>query len=201
MFIGAKILFCLFVGQLSWADSFAAIEAESRKVQSIEAEFTQTKELKMLSKPISSTGRMYYRRPAEFRWEYAAPIRSVLVKNKQGVKRVTWRGGKFEPEADAKLMPVQRVLEQLEQWLRGDFSRSTVFEAKLIPGTPTRVELRPREKSLAQYIQAVQIILSSTPGAVDGIEIWEGPDSVTRIKLKNVKLNQPLPPHVFELPK
>jgi len=201
MFIGATTLVCLLLAQLSWADSFASIEAESRKVQSIEAEFTQTKELKMLSKPISSVGRLYYRRPAEFRWEYSAPIRSVLIKNKHGIKRVTWRGGKFEPEAETKLMPVQRVLDQLEQWLRGDFSQSTVFQAKLVQGTPTRVELKPREKSLAQYIQVVQVILSNTPGIVDGIEIWEGPDSVTRIKLKNVRLNQPLPPHVFELPK
>jgi outer membrane lipoprotein-sorting protein len=35
---------------------------------------------------------------------------------------------------------------------------------------------------------------------VDGIEIWEGPDAVTRLKLKNVKLNQKLPARVFEVP-
>lgn len=201
MLAWAKPFVWLLLAQLSWADSFAAIEAASRNVQSIEAAFIQTKQLKMLARPLRSEGKLYYRRPGEFRWEYEAPIRSVLIKNKQGTKRVTWRGGKFEPEADAKLLPVQRILEQLEQWLRGDFSQSTLFAARLVKGPPARVELEPRDKALGQYIQKVNVVFSNTPGVVESIEIWEGPESVTKIRLEKVKLNQPLPANAFELPK
>lgn len=201
MLVWAKPLVCLLLAQLSWADNFSAIEVASRNVHSIEAAFIQTKHLKMLARPLRSEGKLYYRRPGEFRWQYDSPIQSVLIKNKQGTKRVTWRGGKFEPEAEAKLLPVQRVLEQLEQWLRGDFSQSTVFEARLVKGPPARVELEPRDKTLSQYIQRVSVVFSDTPGVVESIEIWEGPESVTKIKLEKVKLNQPLPPNAFELPK
>lgn len=201
MLAWANPLICLLFAQLSWADSFATIENASRKVQSIDAEFTQTKHLKMLTRPLASEGRLYYRRPGEFRWEYTSPIRSVLIKNKQGTKRVTWRNGKFEPEAEAKLLPVQRVLDQLERWLRGDFGQDAVFEARLVNDAAPRVELKPRDPAMRQYIQLVTVVFSSTPGVVDSIEIWEGPESVTKIKLKNVKLNLPLSANIFELPK
>jgi outer membrane lipoprotein carrier protein len=201
MLVWAKPLICLLLAQLSWADSFTAIEAASRKIQSIDAEFTQTKQLKMLARPLESEGRLYYRRPGEFRWEYTKPIQSILIKNKHGTKRVTWRNGRFEAESEARLLPVQRVLEQLEHWLRGDFTQGTAFEARLISGATARVELKPRDKALSQYVSLVNVVLSSTPGVVDGIEIWEGPESVTKIQLKHVKLNQPLPVNAFELPK
>jgi outer membrane lipoprotein carrier protein len=200
MLTWANALVCLLLGQLGWADSLASIEAASRSVRSVAAEFTQTKQLKMLTKPIISEGKLYYHAPGEFRWEYATPIKSVLVKNKQGVHRVTWRGGKFQPDAEAKLKPVQIVLEQMEQWLRGDFSQTTLFEASLEAGPPARVKLVPRDKALGQFINVVYVAMSTTPGVVDSIEIWEGPDAVTRLKLKNVRLNQKLPAHTFEVP-
>lgn len=200
MLIWAKSLGLFLLAQLAWTDSFASIESASRSVQSVTAEFTQTKHLKMLARPITSEGKLYYHRPGEFRWEYVTPIKSVLIKNKRGISRVTWRGGKFQAEAETKLKPVQMVLEQMEQWLRGDFTKSTLFEPSLEAGPPARVKLVPRDKALSQFIQFVYVSMSTTPGVADSVEIWEGPDSVTRLKLKNVKLNQPLPAHIFEIP-
>jgi outer membrane lipoprotein-sorting protein len=189
----------LLLAQLTWTESLASIEVASRNVQSVSAGFTQTKHLKMLTKPITSEGKLYYHRPSEFRWEYTSPIKSILVKNKQGISRVTFRGGKFQPDAEAKLKPVQMVLEQMEQWLRGDFSQSKMFEATLEQGPPVRVKLTPRDKALNQFIQVVYVVMSTVPGVADSIEIWESADAVTRLKLKDVKLNQPLPPHVFDV--
>jgi outer membrane lipoprotein-sorting protein len=202
MLAWAKTTAFLLLAPMTWTESLASIEAASRNVHSVSAEFTQTKHLKMLKRPITSEGKLYYHRPAEFRWEYTSPIKSILVKNKQGIARVTFRGGKFEPDAEAKLKPVQLVLEQMEQWLRGDFSQSTLFAAALEtgePGSPARVKLTPREASLRQFIQVVYVVMSSTPGVVDSIEIRENADGVTRLQLKNVKLNQPLPAHIFEV--
>jgi outer membrane lipoprotein carrier protein len=200
MLAWAATMVCLLLAQPSWTESFVSIEAASHAVHTVSAEFTQTKHLKMLARPITSEGKLYYRRPGEFRWEYTTPIKSILVRNKQGLHRVTWRGGRFQSDAEAQLKPVQMVLEQMEQWLRGDFSQSTLFAASLEPGPPARVKLRPRDDALGQFINYVYVVMSTTPGVVDSIEIWEGPDAVTRLKLKNVKLNQSLPASIFAVP-
>jgi hypothetical protein len=185
---------------LAWADSWTSIRTAAQRVNSLAAEFSQTKQLKILAHPIRAEGRLYYQRPGRIRWEYTEPIRSVLISNQEGIRRLTWRGGRYHPDADAKLKPVQMVLGQLELWLRGDFSKSTLFVATLEAGPPVRVKLVPRDKGLGKLIAAVYVVLSVTPGVVDTIEIWEGPDAVTRIQLKNVKVNQPLPARTFQPP-
>ena len=185
---------------LAWTDDWATIEKAARDVSTIQADFSQNKQLKMLAHPVRAEGKLFYRRPGEIRWEYTSPIKSVLISNQKGIRRVTWRGGKWQPDADAKLKPIQTVLGQIGLWLRGDFSQSTLFVPTLEPGPPARVKLVPRDKALGKFITVVYVVLSDTPGVVDTIEIWEGPDAVTRLKLRNVKLNQPIPPRTFQPP-
>jgi outer membrane lipoprotein-sorting protein len=184
----------------AWSDDWASIRSAARQITTVQADFVQTKHLKMLARPIASEGKFFYRRPGEIRWEYSTPIKSVLISNKQGVRRVTWRDGRYRADTDAKLKPLQTVLGQMELWLRGDFDQSAEFVPKLEPGPPARVKLVPRDKGLGQFISVVYVVLSETPGVVDTIEIWEGPGAVTRLKLKSVKLNQPLTARVFRPP-
>lgn len=185
---------------LAWTDNWSSIQAAARKVTAVQAEFVQTKHLKMLARPITAEGKLYYRKPGELRWEYTRPIKSVLVKNKHGITRMTWRGGAYRADAEAKLKPVQLVLEQMELWLQGDYVQSTLFTATLEAGPPPRVKLVPRNQSLGSFITAVYVFLAEQPGAVDSIEIWENQESVTRIKLKNVKLNGTFSSKAFEPP-
>ncbi len=185
---------------LAWTESLTSIQAAAKKVTAVQAEFVQTKHLKMLARPITAEGKLYYRKPGELRWEYTGPIRSVLIKNKRGISRMTWRDGAYHADAETKLKPVQLVLEQMELWLQGDYVQSTLFTATLEAGPPPKVKLLPKNKSLGNFISVVYVFLAEPPGAVDSIEIWENQDSVTRIKLKNVKLNGTLPAKIFEPP-
>ena len=185
---------------LASTDNWSSIQEAARKVTAVQADFIQTKHLKMLARPITAEGKLYYRKPGELRWEYTGPIKSVLIKNKRGISRMTWRDGAYRADAEAKLKPVQLVLEQMELWLQGDYVQSTLFTATLEAGPSPKIKLVPKNKSLGSLITAVYVFLAEQPGAVDSIEIWENQDSVTRIKLKNVKLNGTFPAKVFEPP-
>ena len=185
---------------LASTDNWSSIQEAARKVTAVQADFIQTKHLKMLARPITAEGKLYYRKPGELRWEYTGPIRSVLIKNKRGISRMTWRDGAYRADAEAKLKPVQLVLEQMELWLQGDYVQSTLFTATLEAGPSPKIKLVPKNKSLGSLITAVYVFLAEQPGAVDSIEIWENQDSVTRIKLKSVKLNGTFPAKVFEPP-
>ena len=109
---------------LAWTQSWSSIQNAARSISTMQAEFVQTKHLKILARPITSEGRIFYRRPGDIRWEYTTPIKSIMVKNKRGIRRVTWRAGEYHSDAEAKLRPVQMVLDQIELWLRGDFAQS-----------------------------------------------------------------------------
>ncbi len=47
----------------------------------------QKKTLPILAKPFVSQGRFFYQPPAQLRWEYDRPVRSVLMMNGGAVKR------------------------------------------------------------------------------------------------------------------
>lgn len=184
----------------AWTDSWASIENAARTVTTVQAQFEQTKDIQLLSKPLMARGRFYFRRSGELRWEYSEPIKSVLLHGRDGVRRMTWRNGRYEPDAGTKVKPVQAVVAEMVLWLRGDFTKSTLFVPHLEPGLRPRIRLEPKDKAAQKLLTAVYVVLSPTPGVVECIEIWEGPEAVTRISLKNVKINRPIPDSLFRVP-
>jgi hypothetical protein len=182
----------------AWADDWASIRKAAGNVRSLRADFVQTKKLRILKHPVVSRGRFFYRRPVQMRWEYASPVKSVVIMDADGVQRYAWRGNKYVRDATAKLRPVQAVLGEMNLWLRGDFSQSKVFSPSLRRGSPPRVRLVPRDPAFKRFISQIELQLSRAPGVVDAIEIAEGPDALTRIEFVNLQLNQPLADRVFQ---
>jgi outer membrane lipoprotein-sorting protein len=190
------LLLSLLLG--GWADDWASIRKAAGNVRSLRADFVQTKRLRILKRPIVSRGSFFYRRPAQMRWEYSSPVKSVVIMDADGVQRYAWRGNKYVRDATAKLRPVQAVLGEMSLWLRGDFAQSKVFSPSLRSGSPPRVRLVPRDPAFRKLISQIELLLSRVPGVVDAIEIVEGPDASTRIEFVNLQLNQPLADRVFK---
>jgi outer membrane lipoprotein carrier protein len=194
----ATVLGLVFPVLGTWTDDWSSIRAAASQVDSVQAEFVQTKQLKVLKRPIVSKGRFYYQRPGKIRWEYASPVKCVVILDGSEVRRYVWRDGRYVEDASAKAKPLQRVLRQMGFWLSGDFSKSRVFTPELVQGDPVRVRLTPSDATVKKYVTGIDVLLSGTPGVVDAIEISEGPDASTRIAFSDAKLNQPIPGWLFE---
>ena len=182
-----------------WTDSWSTIRAASSQTTSIEADFVQTKRLPILKRPLVSRGHFVYRKPGQIRWEYTSPVKMILLLDARGVRRFTWRDGKWVPDASGKLAAVQSVLREMNLWMAGEFEKSQVFTPQLLTAPP-RVRLVPKDASLKHLVAAVEVLLGATPGVVDAIEITEGPKASTRLEFTGTKLNQPVPDSVFESP-
>jgi outer membrane lipoprotein-sorting protein len=182
----------------AWTDTWASIRTAAGGVSTLQADFVQTKHLKLLKKPIVSRGKLYYRRPSQVRWEYTSPVKSIVILNARGVRRYTWQGNRYVRDPSATLGPIQVVLGEMNLWLSGAFSHSRVFVPTLQAGPPPVVRLIPRARAVKQFVSSVELRLSSSPGVVDRIRIAEGPDTSTRIQLTHVKRNQPLADQLFQ---
>ncbi len=182
----------------AWSDDWGSIKRAATEVQTLEADFVQTKHLEILSHPLVSKGRFAYRRPGDLRWEYASPLRSVLLATPNGVRRYVHREGRWVPDASAKVEAVGAVLAEMNLWIRGDFERSKAFDATLEPGSPARVKLAPKDAAMKRYIARVVLELGAAPGVIGAVVIEEGPKASTRIEFSNVKRNQPIPDDRFE---
>jgi len=179
------------------ADPFGPLRAGFAAVRSLRTDFVQEKRMKILARPLVSQGRFSYRAPADIRWEYTAPIRSVLLMEKGDVKRYTWRETGWVEDRGAGLESMQFVLQDISGWVAGDFETSANFRAEIEPGPPVRVVLIPRDPSLEAFIQRVVLTLADRPGVLRSVEIVEGPESSTLIEFRNTEVNVTFPPETF----
>ena len=184
---------CLCLG---WGDSFESIRAAAATVKAIEADFTQEKHLPILAKPLVSTGRLVYRRPGDLRWEYTAPLKSVMLIHDGEIRRFTESDGKLKEDAGASMQAMQFVMPEISGWLGGRFDNNPLFSASLSGNG--RIVLTPKDEGVARFIQRIELILSQTPGAIDEVLIFESQDAYTRMIFNNTRVNPELNDRLFQ---
>lgn len=186
---------CLSIG---WGGSWEELRSAAGEVQSVRAEFIQEKHMKILARPLVSSGVFYYRSPASLRWEYRAPLRNILLMDADRTERWVETAGSLVKEAGANLQAMQIVLEQVSQWLDGRFDQNPMFSARLDPGPV--IVMTPREKAFTKMIQRIEVRLSDRPGVIDTVTIHETDAAFTRLVFKNVVLNPSIDGSLFRQP-
>jgi len=180
---------------LAWADTWEGIQSAASTITSVRAEFVQEKHMEILARPVVSKGVFYFQAPNSLRWEYRSPVQSILLMHDGRTKRYILKNGAITEDAGAHLQSMQVVLQDIAQWLNGRFEENPAFSASLEPNR--KIVLRPKEKSLANIIQRIELILSDRPGIIAAVMIYEGEKSYTRFEFKNTVLNQPLRDSIF----
>jgi hypothetical protein len=183
---------------IAWADSWEGLREASRRITSVEARFVQKKTLPMLSRPFVSEGRFFYQAPAQLRWEYDRPVRSVLIMNNGAVKRYLRDPGGWREDAGASLTAMRVVLEEIANWQQGRFDANPHFQASLSAGPEPRVTLVPREASWGKMIRRIELTLSrEQAGVMKGVRLVEDERSFTDLSFSQVRTNRPLPASLF----
>jgi outer membrane lipoprotein carrier protein len=183
---------CLSIG---WGGSWEELKSTAGSIKSVRAEFVQEKHLKILARPLVSSGVFYFQAPASLRWEYQAPVRNILLMNNDRTERYVATDAGLVKEAGANLQAMQVVMEQITQWLDGRFDENPMFAANLEPGP--KIVLVPKEKAFAKMIQRIELLLSNRAGVIDTVTIYETDDSFTRLVFQNVVINQPMDDSIF----
>ena len=192
----AVLACCAFL--TGWADNWEQIRRESANVRSVAAPFTQKKQMKILTKPLVSEGQFFFQTPDSLRWEYTAPVRSILLMHQGRVKRYLFTGGSWVEDSSTHLQSMGIVMQEISQWLHGRFDQNQSFTATLINGSPARIILTPREKSLSRMIQRIELTLSQRPGVMKSIRIVENENTSTLLDFRDVQINQPLSASLFQ---
>jgi len=197
--IGIAIAIVLSPGLATAAEDFNELRKQAEVVKFIAADFTQTKKMKLLKKPLVSKGRFLYGAPDSVRWEYQSPIRTVSLVRGGGVKRFNLTSdGKWHADSSSAVEGMRIVMEQITGWLAGRFDEGTLFTASLVPGERPVVMLSPTDKEMARFISRVEVRFSNRPGVVEAVEIFEGEATSTLIEFSNVRLNETVDPKQFE---
>ena len=198
LFVTLLIPLCVLM--LGWMDSWEEIRKESAKIQSIDARFTQSKYMKILARPLVSTGRFYFLPPDSVRWEYTSPVKSVLLMSSNGIKRYTMGGKGWAEDASGSLPSMQVVLQEIGRWSSGRFTESEHFTATLKPGREPKIILTPKDKGFSKMVSRIVITLSPSSekaGLLKSVVILEGEGNYTRFEFSDVRVNGSIPESIF----
>jgi len=195
-FIPAILAGCLLL--VGWTNNWEQIRRESAHVQSVQARFIQKKQMKILSRPLLSEGRFFFQAPASVRWEYTAPVKSVLLMHGGSLKRYIHSGGGFTEAAAGRLPAMEIVMQEMSAWLHGQFDQSQYFTATLVNDPAPGIILTPKEKSFARLIKRIELTPSRQPGVLKSILIVEDEKTTTLFEFRDAQVNKPIPESVFQ---
>jgi outer membrane lipoprotein-sorting protein len=203
LFLGTAvtILMAMMVSVNANATSMADIQKAAGSIRSISADFIQEKHMKILVKPLISKGIIRFQSPDALRFEYREPIQNILIMQGKRVSRYIRKDDTFIRDNAAAMSAMTVVMDEISQWLKGNFNTS-VFDATIENApAPGKIILVPKDKSMTHFIQDIVLVLSEQPGVFKEVIIRESQDSYTRLRFDKVQLNKPINPDVFAVPK
>lgn len=180
-------------------DARAGAGAENKGVpvqlRSVQADFLQEKHLKILTRPIVSTGSFTFQAPQSLRWEFRTPIRSILLMHGGKVRKFVERDGVLAEDKGMRLDAMQVVLAEISNWLDGRFTDNAMFKVSF-PKKQT-ILLTPKEQGFAALISSIELKLGDQAGLLDKVIIFEGPGAFTILTFSNRIINKEIPAAVF----
>jgi len=192
-------IFCLVLF-LAAPPSIEATEAVPSpvRVTSVQADFTQEKQLPILARPIFSRGRFVFQAPDSLRWEYFSPVRTVLLMSDGHIRKFVKHGEKFEEEQGMGVDSMQIVLQEITGWLDGEITDTPTFRVQ--EKNDDLVILTPKHEALAKIISSIELKLLGHSGLMESVTLNEGEKSLTRMVFSNGKLNEKIPAIIFTNP-
>lgn len=188
---------CLLAGALiAPAPAHAApalnqLAARLEQAAVIHAEYTQTKTLQALKRPLRTTGQLVFARGQGVLWRIDKPYQATYALNAERVTEIAPDGGRKTRQAKdvPALAQVGRVFQAIFQ---GDLGELEQHFLVAVSGDAEawRVDLAPKP-ALARFIRGIR---ASGGRYLDRIEVEEGQGDLTRIQFQNTRTDLPLTP-------
>lgn len=172
------------------------IVSDSKKIQTLTADFTQYKVMSFLDKPIISKGKLYLQNPKAMRWNYTQPIDYNVIFN-NGKIYINDEGKKSSVDVQGN-----KKFEKLNQLIVGSVS-GNLFDTNDFIITFSKTDkariakLQPKLKDVKKYIKEIQLTFYSGQSTVTEVKLIEPSDDYTKILFTNKSLNQTINASVF----
>lgn len=172
------------------------IESMSKATTSIESDFTQEKNLSMLSEKIISKGHFVFKKENLLRWEYSTPSKYLIVINKE---KVTIKDEKKTTKYDMNSNKVFKEINDIMlSCVQGTIFKSNKFKTSYFENTQFyKLELIPQVKNMKETFKKINLYFDKNVTSVAKIEMIETNEDLTSLDFTNKKLNAPIAETIF----
>jgi outer membrane lipoprotein-sorting protein len=175
------------------------VEKMSRETRSIESDFTQVKDLSMLSEKVVSKGHFYFQSQNNLRWQYNEPYKYVIVINKDKflIKDENNKVKKYDMNSNKVFKEVNDIMISC---VNGNILGSSKFSISYFENDKGyKMELVPTMKAMKESLKKINMYFDKNVTSVTKLEMVEKGDDITTIDFTNKKINGPIAPENFIL--
>lgn len=192
-------------GKLRASDTNAILQgwfAAQDRLQTWTADFTQTRSLKTLTKPLVAQGRLSFGMPNRFRWELGQPARTVALRDGQDmivVYPLLKRAERYPmgERAPAEWRDMLSLLDAGFPRNRAAFDRQFRLLSLLESQGAWHLTLQPTSSTARKFIREIRLGLSTNDFMLTLNELVFVDGSSMRTEFSNGRLNPPLQEDVF----
>ncbi len=206
LFISAFILTALvshaqYAGYTAVTDlaKFKAVfAAATQKTNAVKADFTQEKNLSMLSEKISSKGSFWFKKDSRVRMEYKQPFKYLMILNRD---KVYVKDGAKETKVSTKSNKMfQQINKIMIDCMQGTMLANTDFKTRIFENKNSAlVELTPVTKGLKEMFKSINVTVDKKDFSVLSIEMQEISGDNTIMRFTNKELNAAIPDNLFDI--
>ena len=201
-------MFLIFVSVFSFAQGskmtaqeiktfVAKISAESKKIKTLQSDFTQTKKMDFLDKAIVTSGKMALKSPNLLSWKYTKPYQySVVFKDNKIY--INDQGKKSSVDAKSKMF--EKINKLIVGSANGNLFNDADFTVSYFKnGSNIISRFLPKNAQLKKYIKQVDLYFVNGQTNVSQVDMLEASGDTTTISFKNTKINAEIAASVFTL--
>lgn len=163
---------------------FAVISKGLSKTKTLKASFTQSKKIKVLKRPLKSSGKLVFDRSIGVFWQLQKPFKSTIIIDKEKLVSIDDDGKRISIKAEEKPM-----LYGFTKIFLSIFSGNTdelkkhfnIYYAKNSKGW--HIGLIPNSSQLSKVLS--KILLKGSGETINAITLWEENGDVTDIEFSN----------------
>lgn len=202
-YIILTILFslCTAMTTVAQTDAIDEISKASQAVSTVQADFTQTKRLKMLNDAMVSKGKMWCTQPNRLRWEYLTPYSSLFVLNGE---KVLFQNDKRSTTLNANRH--KRIREMIRIMIPSNLGKVLKEKKDFHTSIETTenqyvLTMTPQSKEMKQMFTRIVLYYNRKQAVVTQIEMYEKSGDSTTIELSSIKKNTTINPSVYNTQK
>ena len=175
------------------------VDKMSKETNSLQSDFTQVKNLSILSEKITSKGSFWFMKQNNLRWEYNHPYKYIIVINKDKIliKDESNKVKKYDMNSNKVFKEINDIMISC---VNGDILKSNKFSIHYFENDKGyKLELIPLAKSMKESLKKINMYFDKNVTSVIKLEMIENGDDTTTIDFTNKKINETISPDKFIL--
>lgn len=175
------------------------INQSASEMKSMECDFVQIKNVKLLNHEMKSTGRMYYQQTNMLRWEYTTPYKYTFILNGSNVSlRKDDRSDVIDVNQNKFFKEIARIM--MNSVVGKSLSDDNDFKTEITIDRDEYIALLlPQRKDIKSMFERIILHFNKNNKVISSVELIEKNEDRTIITMTNIRVNERIDQNMFDI--